>query len=607
MKLTRWPPRLRGLAMMAVLAMSASPVAAFELHLAQAGLSPAQLAASEQLLRAADAVLPAPLSQRFDMSLQLSWRDDLPEHVVGRARGRELSLDTGLLQAWLADDPGVRQVPRPVLAALLHEIAHALDRSAKGRWSSSARFLDLAGWQPRPLRLGRGDNAFSSRSPDAYERHRPSEFFAVNFEHYLLDPEYHCRRPGLARWFEEEVGPGRAIQPVSCGPELPLVQADAVNGGAQLQWLDPARVYQVDYLLAEGNEQLMSRWGHSMLRLVICAPGRAPGPACRMDLQHHLVLSFRAFVGDVQISSWSGLTGSYPSRLFILPLSQVVEEYTKVELRALSSRPLHLAETEIASLMAQAAQLHWSYDGRYYFVSNNCAVETFKLLQTGVPRLAQLDLSSITPTGLQRRLQDQAVMHPPVQDVEAAVRGGFHFPSAASHYQALFEVVRGEAPSVVGQRTVEQWLALPPGDRRKVVPAIGLRGAAAALVLERAAQRRLDLRLQHLLKREVQRGRLDPGKAVPGLARLLEQAGMLTAPAVLLGEGYGIPLGAERVWVAQQVERLDHEGRAGWDGLREQLQSFLPQAMKAEQQGVRDNLELLGERVRSAAAVPEVS
>ena len=132
----------------------------------------------------------------------------------------------------------------------------------------------------------------------------------------------------------------------------------------------------------------MSRWGHAMLRLVVCAPGRRPGPDCRLDLGEHLVLSFRAFVDDVQVSSWRGLTGSYPSRLFVLPLAQVVAEYTEVELRGLQSIPLRLSPAEIATLLQRAAQVHWSYDGRYGFIGNNCAVETARLLQVGVPRLA---------------------------------------------------------------------------------------------------------------------------------------------------------------------------------------------------------------------------
>ncbi|MCK1978241.1 DUF4105 domain-containing protein, partial [Jeotgalicoccus huakuii] len=83
---------------------------------------------------------------------------------------------------------------------------------------------------------------------------------------------------------------------------------------------DPERVYEVDYLLAEANQNLVSRWGHSMLRLVICKPGRPRGPDCRLDLDQSLVLSYRAFVNDVQLSSWDGLVGAYPSRLFVLPL-----------------------------------------------------------------------------------------------------------------------------------------------------------------------------------------------------------------------------------------------------------------------------------------------
>ena len=103
----------------------------------------------------------------------------------------------------------------------------------------------------------------------------------------------------------------------------------------QVEWIDPARVYAVDYLLADSGGPPMSRFGHSMLRLVICAEGRPLGERCRMDLSEHRVLSFRAFVDDVQVSSWRGLTGGYPSRLFLLPLTSVIDEYNRVELRDL--------------------------------------------------------------------------------------------------------------------------------------------------------------------------------------------------------------------------------------------------------------------------------
>jgi hypothetical protein len=55
--------------------------------------------------------------------------------------------------------------------------------------------------------------------------------------------------------------------------------------------------------------------------------------------------------------------------------------------------------------LERAARLDWSYDGRSYSLSNNCAVETFKLLHDGMPRLSREHLASITPTGLLHRLE----------------------------------------------------------------------------------------------------------------------------------------------------------------------------------------------------------
>src|SRR5690606_20612254 len=103
------------------------------------------------------------------------------------------------------------------------------DRTPAGGLSRDPRLLDLAGWQvaaPGPRRSGR--NRFSDRSPDAYELASPREFVAVNLEHYLLDPEYACRRPQLAAYFDAHFGhapPGRA----ACEAELAFVQDPAAG------------------------------------------------------------------------------------------------------------------------------------------------------------------------------------------------------------------------------------------------------------------------------------------------------------------------------------------------------------------------------------------
>jgi hypothetical protein len=580
-------------AVLAALLAAPTAHAALQLELLPDDLTPGERVAAQRVLAEAPALFPATWQARFSAPVPVRWSDALPDDVHGRARNGAITLRRALLAQVTPDMP----LPRAVTAAVVHELTHVLDRAPTGGWSRSARWRDLAGWQQQPWRLGRTSNAFTARSPDAYERHSPAEFLAVNAEHYLLDVDYACRRPALAAWFAAHVGP--LEQQSSCDPDIPLVQAGDVSGEASLLQLDPARVYAVDYLLAEGNDALMSRWGHSMLRLVICAPGRPRGPACRMDLVHHRVVSFRAFVGDVQISSWAGLTGAYPSRLFLLPLNQVINEYTQVELRGLSSIPLALREDEIASLLERIAQVHWSYDGRYRFVSNNCAVETGKLLQEGVPRLATPGLNRITPHGLLSRLERQELADVTVlADRDQALRQGYYFASAAAYYQQLFAVAHVELGLPVSD--VAAWLQLAAAQRAVWVERGSLRSTAALLLLEQAARNREELRARSGLKRAL--GSADGDAAYGALLALLEDAGQLVSPAGLVdGPGYGMPVGDERRQVAAATAALSARGTAGWASLQTQLHARLPVAQQEEIGTIEDNLARLGTRMRRLA------
>ena len=429
---------------------------------------------------------------------------------------------------------------------------------------------------------------------------------AVNLEHYLLDPDYACRRPQLAAYFDARFGRQSPEPAAGCAPGLAFVR-DAIGQDQAWRELDPRRIHQVDYLLAEGNERAMSRWGHSMLRLVVCAPGREPGPDCRLDLEHHLVLSFRAFVGDVQISSWRGLTGSYPSRLFVLPLGQVVDEYTRVELRGLRSVPLALSPGEIEALVTRAAQLHWNYDGRYLFVANNCAVETFKLLHDGVPRLAGLPLESITPTGLLRRLQDHGVVASdgiPDDPVEQA-RLGYWFEPANAHHEALYAVARDELG--LASPDAAAWLALPPDQRTPALQQAGLRAAAALLVLESAALRREEALARDELKRRwlgQSRKLHEAGDLAGPLQEFLRLGGAFSRPASWLDgvDGYGLPQAAERAVLVSRVQQdaadRQHQAMALESGIRR----LLPPARREALQGTEANLDLIGARLQELAA-----
>lgn len=585
-----------------LLAAVATPSGALELRIADAGLTPDQADATHRLFDMTAARLPPAWAGAIASPVQVEWRSDLPPQVHGRALHGRILLRRTLLDDWMADGGGAsieRPAARAALAALVHELAHLYDRGPRGGLSRDPRLLDLAGWQVAPLRAGGRirRNPFRDRSPDPYELASPREFVAVNLEHFLLDPDYACRRPALHRHFAARLGE----RPMpACAEEQPFVQADA-SAASPLLTLDPARILAVDYLLAEPDRHVMSRWGHGMLRLVVCAPGRPRGPDCRLDLAHHVVLSFRAFVDDVGISGWRGLTGAYPSRLFVLPLSQVVDEYTKVELRGLRSVPLRLSPDEISGLLERAAKLHWSYDGRYYFVTGNCAVETWRLLHDGVPRLAGAPLAGITPTGLLRRLQRAGIADATVlDDPERALRLGYRFESLGAHYQAMLDAARETLP--LPQSRVRDWLDLPPQARAQWIGQADLRAAAALLLLERAALRRDEERARAALARTLARSRSaagddsDPMDAAHGLLRI--QA-MLTRPATLLPPGgYGIPQRGELQALAAAAEQHAALWRDRGTAWRALVRDRLPPARRASLEASEANIARLGERLR---------
>ena len=609
-------------------------------------LAPAERAATRQLLSEAMAVLPPRMIERLDRDVQVRWSDRLNHDVYGSAGGRTLLLNRRLLPALTDGRAATQRTARPhgtvrqeLLATLIHELGHLYDRSRL--WSATShrqlafchqrvsslgkvglpdecrgqterrftlsddpRLLDLAGWPQRVGQRGERerDNAQVARSPDAYELTNPLEFVAVNLEYFLLDPSYACRRPSLHRYFREHFG-WQPANVQACESGLPILNAGSDFARTPLLELDPERVYAVDYLFAEANDAWVSRWGHSMLRLVICAPGRPRGPDCRLDLDHHLVLSFRAFVGDVQLSSWDGLTGVYPSRLFVLPLGQVIDEYTKVELRSLASIPLKLQRDEIDALVARSAELHWSYDGNYYFLSNNCAVETLKLLRSGTARPELTALDSILPSGLlelliNRGLADASVL----DDPREALRLGYRFDSYRDRYQAMFAVLRERLG--LPQTDVEAWLELSAEQRRPWIEKADLRASAALLLVEQAALRRHLLLAQEELKKRYlggrERGDASLAKADEALQGILANSGYLSRPAELLDEqGYGLPQASE--W--QRLEQASSERQARLsqlsEALNEQVRLLLGQARQNELEAVETNLTQIGNHLRS--------
>ena len=625
-----------------------SPVwAGLELELQTQGLTQPQQRASQTLIDDAMKAMPPSFIERLDRRVAVGWSADMPDNAYGQASAvASLDLNRRLLDSLTDGSAATTRTQRPhgtvreeLLATVLHELTHIYDRArlwpaeerrlvsrcarlsgslgqvglpeqCRGQTtrrftlSDDPRLLDLAGWPQYVGRRGEREqeNRQIVRSPDIYEVSSPKEFVAVNLEYFLLDPTYACRRPELYGYFKSHFAWAPASRP-TCEKALPYLNAGNDFGKTPLGKIDPERVYAVDYLLAEANQNWVSRWGHSMLRLVICAPGRPRGPDCRLDLDQHLVLSYRAFVNDVQLSTWGGLTGAYPSRLFVLPLAQVIDEYTKTELRSLASVPLKLNRDEIESLVRHAAEMHWSYDGSYFFLSNNCAVENLKLLRSGThnPRLEGLD--SILPNGLLEVLEARGLADASVlKDPREALRLGYRFDSYRDRYQAMFQVLAKHLP--ITQRSVEDWLQQPAMQRRPWFAQADLRTSAALLLLEQASFRRQLLVAQDEVKqRYLGAQALNDGSmanANKTLQAILANSGFLSRPAELLDSGgYGLPQAAE--WQRLETEssqRQQQLQRLSAD-LDKEVRALLTPERAREIADNEANLTQLGEHLRA--------
>jgi hypothetical protein len=99
-------------------------------------------AAIAALRAAARPRLPPSLATVLDSPIRIDARSDLGRGVDGRYVAGRISIRRALLDASADGDAATPR--RDALAALVHELAHAWDRSPAGGASRDPRLLDLA-------------------------------------------------------------------------------------------------------------------------------------------------------------------------------------------------------------------------------------------------------------------------------------------------------------------------------------------------------------------------------------------------------------------------------------------------------------------------------
>lgn len=432
----------------------------------------------------------------------------------------------------------------------------------KSRYTVSDRpyFLTLSGWNHLEK------NGHTHRSPDPYEFKKDSaEFFAVNVPLFLLESDFACRRPTIYRFLSEHFQ-YRPFPNQVCDQNLHFL---IPVGSRFLQFeLNPSRVYQIHYLQAGPGEEAMSRWGHSMLRVIMCAPLRKEvNQECLKDLSFHFVISFRAFIDSFQMSPWKGLRGQYPSRLFLLPLSQLIEEYNFTELRDMRSYPLKISRQEMHQILIRANEYHWDYDGKYYFLGNNCADETLELVRSAVQRPYLESMVVHTPDDLRSQWQSLGFLDLTVfQGNKKDKEKGYFFESYRTIYQKIFQELVLLKNSALKNISWENFLQMTSDARRKVYedlklknPELRLKTASSFYLFEshsaRLLRRKIITSLQDFLQQETltssslkQEEWQDAKKSsLEESDKVVKMLDLMSAPYRLLVQSprYGIPTKSE--------------------------------------------------------------
>jgi hypothetical protein len=288
---------------------------------------------------------------------------------------------------------------------LIHELAHIFKDRNRDLFDKNEFSL-----KSRRTRNGllvkidhKRDHSFE-RSYDRYEFKNKSEFFAVNSELFFTKQDFKCKRPVQYEYLAS-IYNFKPFEVSVCKTVSMLPLGFATGKFVDLDW---NQFYGLDFLLASEGKDVSSRFGHAMLRLVFCKPTRKEkSNECYKDHGYHYVISYRAAVNDESVRMLYGLTGQYPSKAFLLPLSEVIDQYTKNEKRQLTAIPLRNDLYRLSELRDLVYDQVWSYKGKYKFFTNNCGTETLSFLQTIINNSDIFKLRSISPVFLAKKIVEK--------------------------------------------------------------------------------------------------------------------------------------------------------------------------------------------------------
>jgi hypothetical protein len=380
-----------------------------------------------------------------------------------------------------------------------------------GRFSDDMQFMNIDNWDTSK----ESKNTRRKNAVDPYVFKNSQESFAVYFETFMTDPEFACRKPALYNFYSGIL----KVQPF--GGRCKTLNTQVFYRNQALD-MNPARLYQAHLFLAAKGEGFSSRWGHAMMRLVFCAPNRTKvDEKCLEDVSHHIIVSFRANIDTLTIDNLKGVTGKYPSQMFLIPQREVIADYTEVELRDIQSIPLNLNQNQKRLLVEKTLETYWDYRGKYYFFSNNCASETMSMIFSVLDDGRKFELQkyndqigALSPVALAAALKDFGIATWPSLTEAQLIDKGFLFKSDKLNLDMSYQYMRKLGPAAmdsIGALVLEDYLTKTSSDQREQLiaklhaanPAKSTGLFSAANILETNIKLRLESNLRTRIAQKI--------------------------------------------------------------------------------------------------------
>ncbi len=325
-------------------------------------------------------------------------------------------------------------------ATLLHELVHVKDHLEN--ISSTLEFQGLIGSKRISQKWpGKILNENLDYSVDPYEFKNVREALATNVEYFYFDDEFSCRKPAISFFIHKYFGLKKSDVTCLINTKILLHSSFSEDNFKVVADLNPKKIFQVHFLYASESDQIMSRWGHSMFRIVVCAPWRKEvTKECLKDISHHVVLSYRALVGNQKLSYRKGLKGDYPSQIFITKFNEILQEYTKYEFRDLYSVPLNFNYVQIKQFINVTLERYWTYKSRYFFLTNNCGTETIKHLATVMSPEEINEVKGFTPKKIFENLFKIHQLYK--MGIHDLINDGYLYQNLMSRYLSIHQLLK---------------------------------------------------------------------------------------------------------------------------------------------------------------------